>query len=80
MNNQLFLITQHNIRSFGDVSVFVIDMDNADLLRFFTAGTRTPIFEDTWVIEVEHDRLLINIGGGHMILLDAGLAMEAVLR
>jgi outer membrane protein assembly factor BamB len=61
----------------GALSIYALDRDGAGLRRIFSGGTRSPRTAETWALATG-ERLLVNIGGGHMLALDARQALAAV--
>jgi outer membrane protein assembly factor BamB len=80
IDGRVYLVSQRLTSSSSEVSVFAIDLDSAELTRVFTAGSRDPLPEDTWALPIGDSRILINVGGGHMVALDPLPAFEAVSR
>jgi murein DD-endopeptidase MepM/ murein hydrolase activator NlpD len=62
-----------------EVSIFAIDLQGAQLTHIFTGGTRDPLPQNGWAYAIGDHRLLVNIGGGSMAVLDAQAALVAVL-
>jgi outer membrane protein assembly factor BamB len=60
------------------VTVFSLDLEDANLVRIFEGGSRGTYSRATWVVKIDDDKILINIGGSQLILLDTTLAGEAV--
>ncbi|UCG23929.1 MAG: M23 family metallopeptidase [Chloroflexota bacterium] len=61
------------------ISVFAVDTEAVALTRLFKGGTRTPIERYDSVHAARDQRLLINIGGGHLVALDLGSAAESIM-
>lgn len=78
LDSRAYLVSQRHNTSSSEVSIFVIDINNAALTRIFTSGSRIPMLKDTWAFAIGDDRILANIGGGSMVALDTRLAIEAV--
>lgn len=69
----------HDISSdAGSISIFAIDPELAGLTHLFTGGTRTPAAGQTSFHSAGEARLLINIGGGHLVALDLDSAAAAM--
>jgi hypothetical protein len=60
------------------MSVFAIDLNSAQLARIFTAGNRGSIPGPASAFAVGDDRILLDVGGSRLVMLDTGLALEAV--
>jgi hypothetical protein len=80
-DGRAYLVSRHDIHSSSEVAVFAIDLNSAELIRIFRGGTRTRLSGgDPWVFAVGDDSILVNLGGGSIVKLDAGVAIEAVLQ
>jgi outer membrane protein assembly factor BamB len=80
LDGRVYLVVQSDTGRSSEVSVFAIDMHSAEFTRIFTGGTLQPRPNDTWVFALDDGRMLLNIGGGSMVALDPGVALEAVLN
>ena len=78
LKEHAFLVTQYDTNSISEVSIFAIDLSSAELTRIFIGGSRNPVGEETRVSVLDDDRVLINIGGDVLALLDTRIAIEAV--
>lgn len=78
LDSQPYMLLQNDTAYATDIAIFAIEMDRAELTHIFTGGTRTPRPQDTSAFAIDNDRLLLNIGGGSMVALDAQLAIDAV--
>jgi hypothetical protein len=58
----------------GEISLYEIDVKNAELLEVFVGGNRGPEARDTWLAPVGDGRFLIHVGGVGLALLDAQAA------
>jgi hypothetical protein len=73
-----FLVSQNYTNSASDeISVFAIDLSSSELTRLFTAGSRSVLPGSTSAFVVDDDRILLNVRGGRMVLLDTGIALQA---
>ena len=77
-NGRTYLTAQDNQSAFNELSVYAIDLENAELTHIFTGGTRSAIPLDTWTLSVDDDTAVINIGGGSMVALDTRQALKIV--
>lgn len=77
VGEQVVLVSTENNSSVSTISVFVVNLETAELTHGFTGGTRTAIPADTWMLPM-NQQLLLNIGGGHMLVLDTQEAFTAV--
>jgi len=80
LDGRVHMVLEHDSSRSSEVSVFAIDVDSAELARIFTGGTRQPQPDDTWAFALDDGRMLINVGGGNMVALDPGVALEALLQ
>jgi hypothetical protein len=79
LDRRPFLVSQnYTTFSSDEISIFSIDLKGAELARIFTGGTRDPVPGHTSAFAIGDDRILINIGGSRMVVLDTQLAMEAI--
>ena len=63
-----------------ELTLFAIDPGTAALTRLFAGGTRDPRLEYTDAYPLEHGRLLINIAGSTLVMLDVDAALAAAGR
>jgi hypothetical protein len=54
----------------GTVSVYAIDVEHASLAHIFGGGTRTPRSSLNSAYQSDDGKLILNIGGGHLVSLD----------
>lgn len=74
-----FLVSENNTTSSaGEMSVFAIDLNSAQLARIFTAGNRGSIPGPASAFVVGTHRILLDVGGSRLVMLDTRLALEAV--
>lgn len=66
----VYLLAQNNGDNTSQISLYAIDLAQAELTHLFTGGTRSPLITDTWMWALD-DALLLNIGGGNMLAFDA---------
>ena len=69
-DNQPYLLQQTGSDITTQFKLYAIDIPNATLHHIFTGGSRTPLLEDNWLVSVDDDLLLLNVGGGSMVGLD----------
>jgi outer membrane protein assembly factor BamB len=75
-----FLVSQYDSVSGREVSVFAIDLEDAELTRIFTGGSRNPLLNETWAFAAGEGRILVNIADSGMAALDPQLALEVVIQ
>jgi outer membrane protein assembly factor BamB len=80
LDGRAYLVSRNDTTSSSEISIFAIDLNSAELTRIFTGGSRSPLSDNTWAFAVGDDSILVNVGGGSMVMLDPRLAMEAVLQ
>ncbi len=78
LDKTVFVAADQVANGNGEVAIYALDLEEAALTHLFTGGTRLAIPEFTQVLPAGEDRILINIGGGSMVLLDPQAALEAV--
>jgi outer membrane protein assembly factor BamB len=79
LDGRPFLVSQNNTTSSADeTAIYSIDLSSAELARIFTGGSRDAIAEPASAFAVGDDRILVSVGGGRLVMLDTGLALEAV--
>jgi hypothetical protein len=78
LDEAVFVVAIQEGNGTGEVAIYALDLEEAALTHLFTGGTRLSLPEFTQVLPAGQDRLLINIGGGSMALLNPQAALEAV--
>jgi murein DD-endopeptidase MepM/ murein hydrolase activator NlpD len=73
LDGVVYLVAQDMSGSAMEVRVYRVDVETAELVHLFTGGTRTGVAADVWALAVG-GRLVINIGGGHMVGFEPGAA------
>ncbi len=73
-----YLVVQEESGISGTVSVFAVDTEAISLIRLFNGGTRTPLTRHGSVHPAGGKRLLVNVGGGHLVALDLASATRSV--
>lgn len=68
--NQPYLLIQSGTDVSTQINLYEVDVQNSVLTHIFSGGTRTFNPSGTWVVSVNDDLLLINIGGGSMAAFD----------
>ncbi|MBE2223006.1 MAG: peptidoglycan DD-metalloendopeptidase family protein [Anaerolineae bacterium] len=69
-NSQPYLLQQTGSDITTQFKLYAIDITNSTLRHIFTGGTRTPLPEDNWLVSVDDDLLVLNVGGGSMVGLE----------
>ncbi len=70
LNGRPYLITEEAVNTTNTVSIYEIRPEQNQLEKVLEAGTRFPYPIDTWFETVNGFELLINVGGGPMLLFD----------
>ncbi len=79
LGGRAFLVAESSTTSRSNtISVYSIDLNSAELARIFTAGSRDYMSGPVSALAVGDDRILINVGGGRLVMLDTRLVLEAV--
>jgi hypothetical protein len=74
----LYLLAEEGDDSHGSLSVYAIEPLQGELTYIFSGGSRTYEAAETWMMTHEEPLLLLNIGGGHLLALDAQEAVGMV--
>jgi hypothetical protein len=74
-----YLVVQSESGGTGSISVFAVDTSNIALTRIFNGGTRMPRISQNSFYSAGNGRLLINIGGGHLVSLDPRSAADGMV-
>ncbi len=88
LGGQLFLITQDETTSTlqrigassSEFVMYSVELFSGKLIRVFKGGARNPHPSVSSVLVVGKDRLLINVSGINLVMLDTRMAMEAITR
>jgi hypothetical protein len=74
-NGRPYLLLQTGSDITTQLLLYAIDMQSSTLIHIFTGGTREPIPGGNWVVSLNDDLLLINMGGGSMAAVDVETAV-----
>ena len=88
LGGQPFLVSQDQTNltqasrttTWREFNIYSVDLYSGDLTRVFQGGTRDPDQGPTSILTIGDDRLLINLWGTTLVLLDPQMAMEAITR
>ena len=72
------LIMQKTSARFGVISILSVDVAKAELTPIFEGGPIGTFPVKTWAQVVDGTRLLVNLGGNWMVMIDTQVALEAV--
>ena len=75
-NGRPYLLVQTGKDITTQLFLYAIDQQNSVLTHIFTGGTREPLSGGNWVVSLNEDLLLINVGGGAMAALDLDTAVS----
>jgi outer membrane protein assembly factor BamB len=78
LDNEPYLLLQDASTRFGSSSLYAINIDNAELVQVFNGGPVRMYTSATWVQVVDERRILINLWGSNLVMLDGEAALEAV--
>ncbi len=79
LDGELYLMAWDDQNSSAIVSIFSIDVQQAEVTHIFTGGTRSAIPNQTGVFTTAGDIILINIGGGSSVAFQPQVAKEILL-
>ena len=68
LEGELILILEHRLGSTGTLDVYALDLSDLTLEHLFSGGTRSHIPGSTWVLEIQEEQLMIQLGGGSLFL------------
>jgi murein DD-endopeptidase MepM/ murein hydrolase activator NlpD len=73
-----YLLAQNDAASARDVSIFSVDLEAAELVRIFAGGSRGSLFDDQWAFALADGRILVDMAGIGMALLDPEAALQII--
>jgi outer membrane protein assembly factor BamB len=73
-----FLLLQDTSTRFGSSALFAIDIDNAELTPVFDGGPVRMYINETWAQAIDDRRILINMWGNSLVMVDTQAALETV--
>jgi hypothetical protein len=77
-NGRPYLLLQTGRDITTQLHLYAIDRDGSMLRHIFTGGTREPLPGGNWVVSLNDELLLINVGGGSMAAVDVDTAVSLV--
>jgi hypothetical protein len=78
VGGQALLVSQDSSPSSSNrISVYGIDLERVGLLRLFTGGSQGYMAQAASVFALGDERILFNVGGDRLVLLDTRIALEA---
>jgi hypothetical protein len=78
--NETNLTQGSRTTTWRELSIYSVDLHSGDLARVFQGGTRDPDQGPTSILTIGDDRLLINLWGTTLVMLDPRVAMETNTR
>jgi hypothetical protein len=78
VDGHAYLVTQVRGMTTSEVTIYQIDVGNAELVRIFSAGSRDPSTSDSWAVPAGRGRLLVHVSGTGLVALDTRAAHSAV--
>jgi outer membrane protein assembly factor BamB len=78
LDGKAYFVSRSSATSATKISIFEVDLDNAELVKVFDGGSQGVTSADTWAFAIGEGRILINLGSTGMLALDMRLASEAV--
>jgi hypothetical protein len=84
LGGQPYLVTQDETNltqvsrttTWRELNIYFVDHDSGDLTRVFQGGTRDPYQGPASILTIGEDRLLINLWGITLVMLDPRMAMD----
>lgn len=80
LGDQPYIMTHNTSSNLSKVAIFAIDIDVPALTLTFEGAVRSGSARSTWGYAVDERRLLFNIGGMNILLLDTEIALEMSLQ
>ncbi|HLF88586.1 MAG TPA: hypothetical protein VI451_06570, partial [Anaerolineales bacterium] len=68
MKGEVFLLAEESQSSAAILHLYKVDLSEQTLTNIFKGGTRTAIRGGTWGVSLNDGEVLLQIGGGHMVL------------
>ena len=68
INGEVFLLAEESQASAAIIHLYRVDLSEQTLTNIFKGGTRTAIQGGTWGVSLNDDGMLLQIGGGHVVL------------
>lgn len=78
VGGQPYLVVQNASSVTAKIVIFLIDVENIELVRVFEGGSRNSTAGATWAESIDEKHILLNIGGSLLLLIDTQLAYEWV--
>jgi hypothetical protein len=60
------------------IDLYVIEQESNSLSHVLVAGSRQAYVRDVWLMPINQDRLLLNIGGGSLVAFDPESALSVI--
>jgi murein DD-endopeptidase MepM/ murein hydrolase activator NlpD len=78
VGEQPYIMSYSLSSSLSKYAIFAIDIEDAELIRVFEGAARRASPRATWGFALDETRILFNLGGRSILLLDAKSALESV--
>ena len=76
--DQTYLVSQGNGSGVNEVSIYAIDLEQAELTLLFTGGTRSAVPNHSGIFAGSEDLFLIDIGGRSLTAFDPRRADQVI--
>jgi outer membrane protein assembly factor BamB len=76
VDGELYLAASSESNNTGEMSIYAVDIESARLTHLFAGGTRTPVTRLNSIHRLDDSKLLLNLGGGHLVSLDLATATK----
>jgi murein DD-endopeptidase MepM/ murein hydrolase activator NlpD len=73
-----YLLFERDTNYAADIALFAVDLARKELVRIFDGGARNPQPDQTWAQALGPNDLVLNLAGGHVVLLDVTAAEDAI--
>jgi hypothetical protein len=78
-DGRVYLMSQREGSSRSEIAISLVDVSTAELVRIFSGSAQSGWPGDTWMLGIRDGRLLVNMGGTAVFVLDPRLALEGAL-
>ena len=75
---RVYLFLSHTDSAGIQADLYAIDMESRSLTHIMTGGSRMSYTRGTWLLPINDDLFLVNIGGGPMVALDPLAAQDVI--
>ncbi len=78
LGRKIYLLATDKGASGNEVKLLEVDIETGKLTHLFTGGTRLGFSRGTWINPVNDEYLLVNIGGGPVVLISPQEAFDII--